>query len=174
MVSGPVSQQPIPSPSGFTAPSPANPVGSVGSPFPSVHSPMGVGSPGLNRPSPRPGMSPNPGSVSSHHAAMQQDRSSSSRVLPQRLWAGANPTPLTHKAFDEMCRPCPLSPPTPNVSVPTNVNLSPLHRFLGCVFLRRYLQQVCSFCASNERPNQGNYAVGNHGAICAIKARNYQ
>jgi len=38
----------------------ANPVGSVGSPFSSVLSPMGVGSPGMNRPSPRPGMSPQP------------------------------------------------------------------------------------------------------------------
>jgi len=109
---------------------------------------MGVGSPGLNRPSPRPGMSPNPGSVPSHHnLQMHHDRvvSSSSRVLPQRLWAGANPTPLTHKAFDDMCRPCPLSAPLPNTSVPCNITLAPLHRFLGCVFLRRYLQQVTVF-----------------------------
>ena len=34
-----------PSPSGFTVPSPINPVGSVGSPFPSAQSPLAVGSP---------------------------------------------------------------------------------------------------------------------------------
>lgn len=142
---GPGSQHPIPSPSGFAAPSPANPVGSVGSPFSSVHSPMGVGSPGLNRPSPRPGMSPQPSSTSGHQGmTSHSDRllSSSSRVLPQRLWAGANPTPLTHTAFDEMCKPCPLAPPLPNTSVPTNIVLAPLHRFLGCVFLRKQLQQA--------------------------------
>ena len=61
------------------------------------------------------------------------------RILPQRLWAGANPTPLTNKAFAELCRPSQLQPPGPNLAV-SNVQLSPLHRFLGCVFLRRSLQ----------------------------------
>lgn len=71
-----------PSPGGFTAPSPINPVSSVGSPFPgSAQSPMAAGSPGHPRPSPRqPGMSPHPspaggpGSVLSQSASHQASR----------------------------------------------------------------------------------------------------
>ena len=62
------------------------------------------------------------------------------RLLPQqRLWAGANPTPLSASAFDEICRPCPTPPPSPGVAVP-QISLAPIHRFLGCLFLRRQLQ----------------------------------
>ena len=137
-------RQPSPA-SNFTAPSPINP-NSVGSPF--GGNPNSVGSPsGMhgNRPSPRPGIhspsmhstahlgqgSSNPSSAKSNHPR--------NRILPQRLWAGANPTPLTNKAFAELCRPSQLQPPGPGFSVST-VQLSPLHRFLGCVFLRRSLQ----------------------------------
>merc|ERR1719259_752036 len=48
-----------------------------------------------------------------------------SRILPQRLWAAAIPTPLTFKAFDELCRPNVLAGSSSSGMV------SPLHRFLG-------------------------------------------
>lgn len=112
------SASPAPSPGVFPAPSPL----AAGSPF-TAASPM-AGSP---RPKPSPrhaGSSPNP-SVSQ----------ASSRILPQRLYAAAIPTPLTVKAFDELCRPSVLAGSTSGL-------VSPLHRFLGCVFIRRQLQHI--------------------------------
>lgn len=126
------SGQPMPSPSGFMVPSPINPVNSVGSPFPSVQSPLAAGSPGAIRPSPRPNRS---------HTPNLQQSQPIARILPPRLWAGAQPTPLTFQAFDELCRPCPAVAPTPGVSV-LPMTLAPLHRFLGCLFLRRQLHHV--------------------------------
>eukprot|EP00095_Tigriopus_kingsejongensis_P000362 snap_masked-scaffold319_size207808-processed-gene-0.2 protein:Tk00362 transcript:snap_masked-scaffold319_size207808-processed-gene-0.2-mRNA-1 annotation:"mediator of rna polymerase ii transcription subunit 14" len=120
------SGQPMPSPSGFTVPSPINPVGSVGSPFPPAQSPMAVGSPGGMRPQ------------GSHTPNQAQP---SARILPPRLWAGAQPTPLTFQTFDELCRPSPAMPPTPGAHV-LPMTLAPLHRFLGCLFLRRQLHHV--------------------------------
>lgn len=129
----PSPQQPSPAGGGgpgFTAPSPANPMGSVGSPFPSVQSPAGIGSP---RPSPRQTSGPSP-------APRPQ-----ARLLPQRLWAGANPTPLTAQAFDEICRPSlPRSDQmssaagAPQVAASAQC-LAPVHRFLGALFLRKTL-----------------------------------
>jgi len=119
------SASPAPSPGVFPIPSPIP----AGSPF-TAASPLG-GSP-RPRPSPRhPGSSPNPSAVfppSSHQVP--------SRVLPQRLWAAAIPTPLTSKAFDELCRPSPL-PGSSSCGL-----VSPMHRFLGCVFMRRQLQHI--------------------------------
>jgi len=118
------------SPNPFPAPSPVNPISSVGSPFTSSASPLGAGSP-HPRPSPRhPGSSPHP-HLSSHPTQ--------TRILPQRLWAASIPTPLTHKAFDEICKPSSLAV-VPGLTSPAVV--SPLHRFLGCVFMRRQLQHI--------------------------------
>ena len=76
------------------------------------------GSPGMPRPSPaRPGGPPS--SASAHHSphaggslsAAQPPQFSGpsvSRVLPQRSWAGAIPTILTHEAFDVLCTPSTL------------------------------------------------------------------
>ena len=116
------------SPPTIRQPSPAMP-GSVpsplgGSPFPSAASPLG-GSP-RPRPSPRYGSSYPSGS--SHQAQ--------SRILPPRLWAAAIPTVLTAKAFDDICRPANLA------GVNNSSLVSPLHRFLGCVFMRRQLQHI--------------------------------
>ena len=114
------SASPAPSPGVFPAPSPLG----AGSPF-TAASPMG-GSP-RPRPSPRhTGSSPSP--AVSHVTA--------SRILPQRLYAAAIPTPLTVKAFDELCRPSVLAGSSSSGMV------SPLHRFLGCVFIRRQLQHI--------------------------------
>ncbi len=149
----PSPQQPSPAGpagSGFAAPSPANPIGSVGSPFPSAQSPAGGpgGSP-APRPSPRQttGLSPAPQGASSHSTSSSRP---SARLLPQRLWAGAHPTPLTASAFDDICRPGKgdsvarpeqgmPAPPQPS----TAMTLAPLHRFLGSLFLRKTL--VVSF-----------------------------
>jgi len=119
------SASPAPSPGVFPIPSPIQ----AGSPF-TAASPLG-GSP-RPRPSPRhPGSSPNPSAIfpsSSHQTP--------SRILPQRLWAAAIPTPLTTKAFDELCRPSSLAGSSSSGLV------SPMHRFLGCVFMRRQLQHI--------------------------------
>jgi len=116
---GPGVTSPAPSPGVFPAPSPIG----AGSPF-TAASPLG-GSP-RPKPSPRnPGASPNP--------SVAQPPS---RILPQRLWAAAIPTPLSVKAFDELCRPSVL------VGSSSSGMVSPLHRFLGCVFIRRQLQHI--------------------------------
>ncbi|XP_026466667.1 mediator of RNA polymerase II transcription subunit 14 isoform X2 [Ctenocephalides felis] len=58
-----------------------------------------------------------------------------SRVLPQKSWAGAVPTLITHEALDQLCRPSqhPQALPGPD--------MAPLERFLGCVYMRRQLQR---------------------------------
>ena len=119
---------PAPSPAGFPTPSPLP----AGSPF-TAASPLG-GSP-RPRPSPRhPASSPSPAGPaggSSYNAVGH-----TGRILPQRLWAAAIPTPLTVKAFDELCRPSLLA------GQPSSGLVCPLHRFLGCVFIRRQLQYI--------------------------------
>ena len=125
--SPPSIRQPSPMP-GSTVPSPANP---AGSPFSSVASPLG-GSP-RSKPSPRyAGTSPKPiGSASTAHLAQ-------TRTLPPRLWAGAIPTVLPVKAFDDICKPTTSG----NIPPSNTTNIAPLHRFLGCVFMRRQLQHI--------------------------------
>lgn len=73
------------------------------------------------------------------HSPQQSDvktcSSHLSRVLPQRSWAGAVPTLLTHEALEILCSPClhPQGLPGPE--------LAPLERFLGCVYMRRQLHR---------------------------------
>lgn len=129
-----IASSPLPNP--LHAPSPAgmlptpspNPAGMGGgchniesSPFPpqSLASPAPntwPGSPGMPRPSPaRPGGPPS--AAASHHSPHGGPSGSAgggfggsfvSRVLPQRSWAGAVPTILTHEAFDVLCSPSTL------------------------------------------------------------------
>ncbi len=52
-----------------------------------------------------------------------------------RSWAGAIPTLMTFEAFETLCNPCTLQgTPGPD--------MSPLERFLGCVFMKRQLQRL--------------------------------
>ena len=101
-----------------------------------VHSPWtqtgSVGSPGMSRPSParlesRPVMTTN-------------------RVLPQRSWAGAIPTVLTHDALDVLCTPVTSVENSGGSGVDTAAlpghPCSPLERFLGSSYLRRQLQRI--------------------------------
>lgn len=151
MTSPPGPHMPHPSPSGGLMPSsPLNPQPSPmamahspgpssisylqghtdGSPFTAM-SPAASnwpGSPGMPRPSPRPGQSPD-------HKA-QGNTPHLSRVLPARSWAGAVPTLITHEALDTLCRVSPH--PMQDIQGP---DLSPLERFLGCVCMRRQLQR---------------------------------
>lgn len=114
-----------------------------GSPFPSsaqsMTSPATAnwpGSPGMPRPSPaRPGQSPG-GHSALHSPEQLKSVSQSSRILPQKPWAGAVPTLLSHEALDLLCTPS----PHPNPQMP-GPELCPLERFLGCVSLKRYLQR---------------------------------
>ena len=86
-------------------------------------------SPGMPpRPSPRPGQSPD-------HKSSQIAAPHHSRVLPARSWAGAIPTLLTQEAFEILCKSCPLN------GIP-GPDMSPLERFLGCVFMKRQLQRM--------------------------------
>ncbi|XP_058828466.1 mediator of RNA polymerase II transcription subunit 14 [Topomyia yanbarensis] len=151
MTSPPAPHMPHPSPSGGLMPSsPLNPQPSPmaahspgpsnmpymqqhtdGSPFAAL-SPAASnwpGSPGMPRPSPRPGQSPDHKAQTSHH--------NTSRVLPARSWAGAIPTLLTHEALDTLCR----ATIHPQKEIP-GPELSPLERFLGSVFMRRQLQRI--------------------------------
>ena len=139
-----------PPPANVRQPSPAqqpSPAGAVGSPFPSAQSPLGAGSP-APRPSPRPsqtGLSPAPGSVgpSGSGGGGGLTARPSARILPQRLWAGANPTPLTLQSFEEICKPPQVQPPQggpPQAQQPPVAVLAPVHRFLVSLFIRRQLQ----------------------------------
>lgn len=130
MPSSPLNQ---PSPMTHTAmsPGPSNlPYiqGHSDSPFGAQMSPAAAsawpGSP-IPRPSPRPGQSPD-------HKPMMNPHHS--RILPARSWAAAVPTLLTHEALDTLCRPSGL------FGVP-GMDLCPLERFLGCVFMKRHLQR---------------------------------
>ncbi|GAB6020174.1 Mediator of RNA polymerase II transcription subunit 14 [Chamberlinius hualienensis] len=61
------------------------------------------------------------------------------RVLPQRSWAASVPTLLSEQAFDSLCTHAPLQGhPAPGSHT---VHYSPLHRFLGCVYMRKHLQR---------------------------------
>lgn len=105
----------------------------------------------MYRPSPRPAQSPasqqqsiaslnqqnGPGSVSSSSVHMQM------RITQSRNWpAAAFPTILTQSGFDQMCRP---NASIENLNFEANAtytNFSHLERFLGCVFIRKNLQQL--------------------------------
>jgi mediator of RNA polymerase II transcription subunit 14 len=63
------------------------------------------------------------------------------RVLPQKSWAGAIPTTLTHDALDILCTP---TTSVDGVDNPNGYPCRPLERFLGCSYLRRQLQRIVS------------------------------
>lgn len=152
MTSPPAPHMPHPSPSGGLMPSsPLNPQPSPmaahspgpsnmpymqqphaeGSPFAAM-SPAASnwpGSPGMPRPSPRPGQSPDHKTQSLHQ--------NTSRVLPARSWAGAIPTLLTYEALDTLCRVS----PHPQEDI-LSLDSCSLERFLGSVFMRRQLQRI--------------------------------
>lgn len=159
----PSSQVPMTSPvaQGFMGSQAGHPEG--GSPFPTPGGSAGSmsmaspatgtwpGSPSVPRPSPRLAPSPSPHSTG---APMQSPQTGAAamdhkppqgvlgpagaRVLPQRSWAAAMPTLLSHKGLDLLCSGggCtpPQSPPLPFCS--------PLERFLGSVFMRKSLHRV--------------------------------
>ncbi|XP_055926040.1 mediator of RNA polymerase II transcription subunit 14-like isoform X1 [Argiope bruennichi] len=154
---------PTPSPSQVTMQSPATSFigqqshGDAGSPFAapasagnlSMSSPAPgawPGSPSVPRPSPRPtGTAQSPGSSShpalhspqagglSDHSKTSGVSSGSSRVL-HCSWQAGTPTLLTHKSFDQLCSPGPLTG--------NQVHTSPLERFLGCCYMRKSLGRV--------------------------------
>ncbi|XP_012231892.1 mediator of RNA polymerase II transcription subunit 14 isoform X4 [Linepithema humile] len=114
-----------------------------GSPFPSSQSMASPaasnwpGSPSVPRPSPaRPGQSPGHAALHSPQASDHKIGSHMPRVLPPRSWAGAVPTLLTQEALESLC--C----PSPHPSGLPGPDMSPLERFLGCVYMRRQLQRI--------------------------------
>lgn len=159
VANSPLNQMHVPSPAGLMPTSSPGPCSNVqvghspassfmqtghidGSPFPasqSMASPAASnwpGSPSVPRPSPaRPGQSPGHVALHSPQAAEHKAVNHLSRVLPQRSWAGAVPTLLTHEALELLCAPSvhPSGLPGPD--------MSPLERFLGCVYMKRQLQR---------------------------------
>ncbi|KAL1465599.1 hypothetical protein WDU94_005154 [Cyamophila willieti] len=120
-----------------------------GSPFPTQMSPAASnwpGSPGMPRPSPAGG-GRTPGGMG--HTM--------SRVIPQRSWAGAVPTVVMYDSFDLLCSnsPHPLGLPCPDIS--------PLERFLGCVYMRRqlhrFLQSEDFLISTVSEPGVVNFKV---------------
>ncbi|XP_017066396.1 mediator of RNA polymerase II transcription subunit 14 [Drosophila eugracilis] len=156
LTSPPAPHMPHPSPSGLMPSSPLNPQPSphmVHSPGPNTQmymqshqdSPFTAmspannnwpGSPSMPRPSPRPGQSPEHKSTGGGAGGgVGADRGVSRGTL-NRPWAGAVPTLLTHEALETLCRPSPHPNKDINVS-----DMSPLERFLGCVYMRRQLHR---------------------------------
>lgn len=163
LTSPPGPHMPHPSPGGLMPSSPLNPQPSphmVHSPGPNTlymqghqDSPFAAmspansnwpGSPSMPRPSPRPGQSPDhkssqPGNASSNATSNSNVNTQGMNRMPQanRSWAGAVPTVLTHEKLDLLCRPS----PHPNKEIGATPDISPLERFLGCVYIRRQLQR---------------------------------
>ncbi|XP_046397458.1 mediator of RNA polymerase II transcription subunit 14 [Ischnura elegans] len=167
------------SPAGSFIGAPGHPEGS--SPFPSSHSPAAAvggtsnwpGSPGMPRPSPvsRPLQSlQSPQSqeyskagLGMHHVHLMGSLGAgATRVLPQRSWAGAIPTVITQEALDVLCSPSPHpqyggGPVSQLGRSAVGGDMSPIERFLGCVYMRRQLQrfvqtdECVSFLQSNEQ-----------------------
>lgn len=152
MTSPPAPHLPHPSPSGMMPSSPLNPQPSPmanspgpnslpymqaghldNSPFtalsPSLAGNTWPGSPSIPRPASRPGQSP-------EHKNQGGSVPHMSRILPARSWAGAVPTLLTSEALEILCKSC------PNPLGTGGFDLSPLERFLGCIYLRRHLQRL--------------------------------
>ncbi|RLU24369.1 hypothetical protein DMN91_002457 [Ooceraea biroi] len=118
-----------------------------GSPFPSSQSMASPaasnwpGSPSVPRPSPaRPGQNPSHAALHSPQASDHKTVTHISRVLPPRSWAGAVPTLLTNEALDLLCSPS-AHPSLSNLAGLNLPGMSPLERFLGCVYMRRQLQR---------------------------------
>uniref|UniRef100_A0A1I8PUW4 Mediator of RNA polymerase II transcription subunit 14 n=1 Tax=Stomoxys calcitrans TaxID=35570 RepID=A0A1I8PUW4_STOCA len=165
LTSPPGPHMPHPSPSGLMPSSPLNPQPSphmVHSPGPNAgslymqghqDSPFAAmspansnwpGSPSMPRPSPRPGQSPDhkssqSGNTGSNSAGCNSGNPQGMNRMPQanRSWAGAIPTVLTHEKLDLLCRPS----PHPNKEIGATPDISPLERFLGCVYMRRQLHR---------------------------------
>nr|NP_612041.2 mediator complex subunit 14, isoform A [Drosophila melanogaster]Q9W0P8.4 RecName: Full=Mediator of RNA polymerase II transcription subunit 14; AltName: Full=Mediator complex subunit 14; AltName: Full=dRGR1 [Drosophila melanogaster]AAF47395.4 mediator complex subunit 14, isoform A [Drosophila melanogaster]AGW25608.1 FI21204p1 [Drosophila melanogaster] len=155
LTSPPAPHMPHPSPSGLMPSSPLNPQPSphmVHSPGPNTlymqshqDSPFTAmspannnwpGSPSMPRPSPRPGQSPDHKSTGGGAGVAGGTDRGGSRGTLNRPWAGAVPTLLTHEALETLCRPSPY--PNKDINVP---DMSPLERFLGCVYMRRQLHR---------------------------------
>ncbi|XP_053982530.1 mediator of RNA polymerase II transcription subunit 14 isoform X1 [Hylaeus anthracinus] len=159
VANSPLNPMHVPSPAGLMPTSSPGPCSSVqvghspagsfmqtghidGSPFPSTQSMASPaasnwpGSPNVPRPSPaRPAQSPGHAALHSPQASDHKAGTHISRVLPQRSWAGAVPTLLTHEALELLC--C----PSPHPSGLPGPDLSPLERFLGCIYMRRQFQR---------------------------------
>lgn len=118
----------VPRPSPRMAPSPHAPPSVGGAP---MHSPQTGGGPPMDHKPPL--------ALQGLGAA-----GGAARVLPQRSWAAAIPTLLSHKALDLACQSgggvgSPLMGAGALLVAP---HCSPLERFLGCVFMRKSLHRV--------------------------------
>ncbi|XP_065205637.1 mediator of RNA polymerase II transcription subunit 14 [Planococcus citri] len=151
-----------------------------GSPFTSAQSmtsPAAVnwpGSPGMPRPSPaRAGQSPG-GHSALHSPEQHKSVGQTSRILPQKPWAGAVPTLLSHEALDSLCTP------SPHPQLLPGSELCPLERFLGCVSLRRQLQKSIKADKQAYKPTQNpeqgmlNFKVNGLQCLVCLNRNHFQ
>ncbi|XP_071549261.1 mediator of RNA polymerase II transcription subunit 14 [Panulirus ornatus] len=126
-----------PSPAMLPHPSPSG--GFLGGNSPSAPQ-HGVSSPGFLAPSPA-----GPHSVPMHSPASaivhgQAGPSYTSRMLPNKPYAAAVPTTLTHDAFHTLCSPA-------QVDEGGDSSLQCiLEQFLGITYIKRHFQQLCEGC----------------------------
>ncbi|BFZ09810.1 hypothetical protein BsWGS_12849 [Bradybaena similaris] len=128
----------------------------AGSPFPgtslAMSSPGGarggwVGSPSVQDPSPVSHHTQHsPGHPALHSPQTHRDGdlgrlgslNMASRILPQRAWAAAIPTVLSHKGFDTLLTPTPELQQGPSQQTPA----SPLERFFSCTIMKKHISRL--------------------------------
>ncbi|CAG0893105.1 unnamed protein product [Darwinula stevensoni] len=145
-----------PSPSSFLHPSPSphapvsqSPASSLLGPqaSPASAPPHWPASPSMPRPSPaRPGQSPGGSLIPSVNTSSPQSCGTHiSRMLPQRSWAGAVPTLLSHEAFDALCTPCSIvegGHERKDKLTPQTSPCAPVTSFLAATMLKNHFRRV--------------------------------
>ncbi|RUS87452.1 hypothetical protein EGW08_004768 [Elysia chlorotica] len=124
-----------------------------------------VGSPQVQDPSSHH-MQPSPGHPALHSPQTRQDSDFSklgmvlpqSRVLPQRAWAAAVPTLLSHQGFNALLTPTPLTPQGSSVQP---APASPLERFFACTNMKRYMASVV-----HEESGINLISLNDMGCLC--------
>lgn len=188
LASSPSNPMHVPSPAGMLPNSSPGPGSGFGlsssthppevSPFPSqsMTSPAASnwpGSPGLPRLSPARAQGQSPAGHSLQSPDHKSGYGHTSRVLPQKSWAGAVPTIITHEALNALCTPTthPQGLPAPKQC--------PLERFLGCVYMRRNLQRFVQteenlIALSSSEPGVVNFKVETLQCRAFINMQHFQ
>ncbi|GFO03550.1 mediator of RNA polymerase ii transcription subunit 14 [Plakobranchus ocellatus] len=124
-----------------------------------------VGSPQVQDPSSHHTQS-SPGHPALHSPQTRQDSDLSrlgmvlppSRVLPQRAWAAAVPTLLSHQGFNALLTPTPLTAQGSSVQPAL---ASPLDRFFACTNMKRFMAFVVQ-----EEPGITLVSLNDMGSLC--------
>ncbi|KAK0042754.1 mediator of RNA polymerase II transcription subunit 14 [Biomphalaria pfeifferi] len=122
------------------------PVSSLAMPSPGAVRGGWVGSPSVQDPSPMSQHAVHsPGHPALHSPQMHKDGdhkpgvvSMQPRMLPQRAWAAAIPTILSHKGFDNLLTPT----PDPQQGSVQHSPASPLERFFACIIMKKHFSRL--------------------------------